>query len=304
MKKVFAGLFVLMLLASPAAATIEVQGHPLIKPYPGSKVWASKVVAYDEVVLPTGKISFDRKAKADTPKSSVKTQGKVTAIDYRTPRERSALEVIENYKQALKKGGFEILFTCREKGCGYGKVMKKYYGPRIGYKETGLLTAKLVREAGDVYVTLAVDQHNGHNYLTVVEAKPMETGLVKVDADALLNDIDRTGHASIYGIYFDSGKSDVKPKSKQALGEIAKLLKKRPKLKLYVVGHTDSVGKLDYNKALSKRRAKAVVNVLTKDYGIASSRLHPEGVGPLAPVLANSSDGGRAKNRRVELVAQ
>ena len=132
----------------------------------------------------------------------------------------------------------------------------------------------------------------------------METGLVKVDADALASEIDRTGHASIYGIYFDTDKAAVKPESEQALGEIAKLLEKRPDLKLYVVGHTDSVGSLDYNKDLSVRRAREVVKVLTGNYGVAGSRLRGEGVGPLVPVLANTTDGGRAKNRRVELVRQ
>lgn len=110
--------------------------------------------------------------------------------------------------------------------------------------------------------------------------------------------------ASIYGIYFDTDKADVKPESEQALGEIARLLEKRPGLKLYVVGHTDSVGSLDYNRDLSVRRARAVVKVLTGKYGVAASRPRGEGVGPLAPVLANTSNGGRAKNRRVELVKQ
>jgi len=287
-----------------ALATIAVQGHPLIKPYPDSKVWASQVVKFDKIALPTGQVYFARKARASALKSSIAIEGKVTAIDYRTPRERSALEVLENYKQGLKEGGFEILYSCREKECGHGDVTEKYYSPSVGYPETGLITAKLVCDAGDVYVMLVVDQHNAHNYLIVIEAKPMEKGLVKVDANALLNDIERTGHASIYGIYFDTDKSDVKPESRQALGEIAKLLINKPDLKLFVVGHTDNVGSLDYNKHLSMRRAAAVVKALVKNYGIDFPRLLPDGIGPLAPVLANSSDVGRAKNRRVELVIQ
>jgi len=307
MRQLFISIIVLsaiVLIGQPAMATVEVQGHPLIKPYPDSKVWASQVVSFDKLALPTGQVYFDRKLRGSALKSSVPVEGKVTAIDYRTPRKRSALEVLENYKQGLKKGGFEILYSCREKECGHGDVTEKYYSPSVGYPETGLITAKLVRDTGDVYVMLVVDQNNAHNYLIVVEAKPMEKGLVKVDANALLNDIERTGHASIYGIYFDTNKSEVKPESKQALGEIAKLLNNKPDLKLFVVGHTDNVGQLDYNKHLSMRRATAVVKVLVNRYGIDSSRLLPDGVGPLAPVLSNSSDVGRAKNRRVELVAQ
>jgi len=184
-------MLIVTIFAMPVAfATVAVQGHPLIKPYPDSRVWASQVVSFDKISVPTGQVYFDRKARASALKSSVAVAGKITAIDYRTPKKRSALEVLENYKQGLKKSGFEILYSCREKECGHGHVTEKYYGPGVGYPETGLITARLVRDAGDVYVILVVDQANAHNYLIVVEAKPMETGLVKVDANALLNDIE------------------------------------------------------------------------------------------------------------------
>ena len=113
-----------------------------------------------------------------------------------------------------------------------------------------------------------------------------------------------TGKAAVYGIYFDTGKAEIKPESEPALKEIAKLLQADPKLKLYVVGHTDNSGGLDYNMKLSKDRADAVVKALTGKYGIAASRLSAFGVGPLAPVASNQTEEGRAKNRRVELVAQ
>ena len=71
-----------------------------------------------------------------------------------------------------------------------------------------------------------------------------------------------------------------------------------------MVGHTDSVGGFDSNLALSKRRADAVAAALVKDYGIAANRMVGNGVASLAPVASNSSDEGRAKNRRVELVPQ
>ena len=82
------------------------------------------------------------------------------------------------------------------------------------------------------------------------------------------------------------------------------LLKEDPGLKIYVVGHTDSVGKLDYNMNLSRKRAEAVVEVLVSKHGISSGRLKPHGVGPLVPASSNRSDDGRALNRRVELVEQ
>ena len=140
--------------------------------------------------------------------------------------------------------------------------------------------------------------------LYVVEVKPMDSARVTVDAAALGGDLTRTGHAAVYGIYFDTGKTDLKPESEQAIGEIAKLLKTDPALKLYVVGNTDNVGGLDSNMKLSQGRAEAVVTSLTTTHGIAPARLRACGIGPLAPVAANEAEEGRAKNRRVELVRQ
>ena len=140
--------------------------------------------------------------------------------------------------------------------------------------------------------------------LDVLEAKPLEGGMVTVSADALGRDIERTGHAAVYGIYFDTGKADVKPESDATLKEIAKLLRQDPTLKLYVVGHTDNQGALAANMELSRRRADAVVKLLVTRYSVSAARLSPQGDGPTAPVSSNDSETGRAKNRRVELVKQ
>ena len=282
----------------PGLMAEDGKDHPLIKRYPGSTLGKNFVRDFDEVQMPTGK--SERDGFADT----ITVKGKATGIIYQNPKKRSTLEIYQNYEDAMKAAGFEFIYTCADKDCG--KPGPK--DPMLGYPwacfEQRHATAKLARPEGDIFVNLHVCKGTDKTFLGIVESKPMETGLVKVDADALASEIDRTGHASIYGIYFDTDKAAVKPESEQALGEIAKLLEKRQDLKLYVVGHTDSVGSLDYNKDLSLRRAKAVVEVLTGKYGVGKSRLRGEGVGPLVPVLANTTDSGRAKNRRVELVKQ
>lgn len=139
--------------------------------------------------------------------------------------------------------------------------------------------------------------------LYIVEKQAMAQAIV-ANADVFSNDIKNTGHTAVYGIYFDTGKSDIKPESEKALVEIAKLLKNNPSLKLIVVGHTDSVGVMDANMKLSQARAEAVVQALVAKQGIDAARLKGYGVGPLAPVASNDTEEGRAKNRRVELVKQ
>ena len=85
---------------------------------------------------------------------------------------------------------------------------------------------------------------------------------------------------------------------------MAKLLGADPSLKLWVVGHTDSVGAIEGNMKLAQARAEAVVTALTTTHGISAARLKGYGVGPLAPVASNDSDDGRAKDRRVDLVKE
>jgi outer membrane protein OmpA-like peptidoglycan-associated protein len=136
----------------------------------------------------------------------------------------------------------------------------------------------------------------------VIESEAMETGMVTIDAEAMAEGIDATGHIAIYGVYFETNSAEINAESSPTLTEIAKLLTDRPSLKLLVVGHTDNQGDYDYNLGLSGRRAEAVVRALSEQHGIDGGRLRSAGVGFLAPVASNDTAAGREKNRRVELV--
>lgn len=305
-------LFVGLAAAGVAAHGQDVEGSkdpPLISRYPGSVIEAYFQKEFDEFTLPLGRLADEKFTK------SQHLEGKLTRIVYTAPEGRSVLEVFRNYQGALKKAAFQTLYTCGPQECSgsegtgarvYGTGgYDDYWGPDHGIH---YVAAKLARQEGDVYVSLLVDDQGGNGRpnveLYVIEVKPMESGLITVDAASLANDINRTGHASVYGIYFDTGKADVKPESEATLKEIAKLLQQDAKLKLYVVGHTDNVGTLASNMDLSRRRANAVTQVLTTKYGVAAARLSAQGDGPTAPVASNDSEDGRAKNRRVELVKQ
>ena len=124
-----------------------------------------------------------------------------------------------------------------------------------------------------------------------------------VDAAAMAKGLGETGHIALYGIYFDTDKAVVKPESRPTLEQIAKLLTGQPQLNVFIVGHTDNQGAYEYNLDLSRRRAEAVAAELVKNFRIVPARLRAAGVGFLAPVGSNANEGGRALNRRVELVA-
>jgi outer membrane protein OmpA-like peptidoglycan-associated protein len=105
------------------------------------------------------------------------------------------------------------------------------------------------------------------------------------------------------GANFDFNKATLKPEGKAKLDEAAGIMNKYPDLKVSVEGHTDSIGSDAYNMKLSERRAESAVSYLTSK-GIAASRLSAKGFGKTRPVADNKTDAGRAKNRRVELIAR
>ena len=317
-KVVFCLLGMFILVSNIAFAQDEdVEGsedHPLISRFPDSIIKYYDVKQFDEYVLPLGKLEKGKLSESE------QLEGKITRITYKAPEDRSTLEVYRNYELALKSAGFEILFTSSGKEIGDSYDWVRYFyeslNPLRRSARDGLiadedryqryLSAKLSSPEGDVYVSLYVSLKYGcpKVQLDVIEVKPMETGLVAVNADALAKDIAKTGHVAVYGIYFDTDKADVKPESEPILKEIAKLLQQNPRLKLYVVGHTDNVGDLTYNMKLSQARADAVVKALVSKYGADVNRLKAYGMGPLAPVTSNKAEEDRAKNRRVELVEQ
>jgi outer membrane protein OmpA-like peptidoglycan-associated protein len=235
---------------------------------------------------------------------------------YDAPANSSAAAVFRSYQTALQQAGFDTLFTCAKEQCSKGgrigatmHTVRKFdlRGAAFEDNDTYLLAGHQAKN--DIYVVLYVASYFYHpehvSYMVdVVEVKPLETGLATVNAAAMASDITVAGHTPVYGIYFDTGKAEIKPESKAVLDEIAKLLRNQASLKLTVVGHTDNVGVLASNMQLSKQRADAVVAALVSQYQIAASRLQAGGVGSLSPVATNRTEEGRAKNRRVELVEQ
>ena len=290
--KIMTAIFmVATVITATSNAIAENDGHPLITAFEGSYIESQEVKEFDKQQLVIGKVQQNGTVKTE------KIEGKVTRIDYRDPDNRSSLERMRNYEQAFKKGGFEIIYNCNKEECG-----PEIQIDTIGfYPPERYLTAFLKRKEGNVWIGVFVAA-GPWTKIRIVEEKPMETGMVKVTADILKKNILKDGHMAVYGIYFDTGKSDIKPESSEMIKEIATLLQKNPSLQIYIVGHTDNAGKLKDNIELSNKRAVAVVKELITRYKIDASRLEAGGVGPLAPVATNDTKEGKELNRRVEIV--
>ena len=103
-------------------------------------------------------------------------------------------------------------------------------------------------------------------------------------------------------VLFGSGKYNLKPEASVALAELADLLKQYPDNRVRIEGHTDSVGMLKYNQELSEKRAQSVANYMVQKHQIDKSRLEIVGLGESQPIASNTTDSGRAQNRRVEVI--
>lgn len=102
-------------------------------------------------------------------------------------------------------------------------------------------------------------------------------------------------------VSFDTGKHELKPDAYATYTKIATVLKDFDKTVIHVVGHTDSVGSDAYNQGLSERRASSVGNRLVAE-GVDNGRVLLEGRGEREPIADNSTEDGRRRNRRVDIV--
>ena len=306
-------------------------GHdsPIIQRFAGSWMIGYGQKEYDQAIFPESLTVKDGKWVAPST-----VEGKVTKFFYLSPRGKSPLEVFRNYQQSLVAAGFKPKVVC-EKDCAdfywatrktseFAKGMAYASGSlsALGagnYSLTGGVVVPsngrfwygtLPRNGQDVHVMVYTsDAENDQTgiastFVEIVEPKAMQTGQVKVDANAMEKGLQTAGRIALYGLYFDTGRADIKPESKPQLDEMAKLLQAQPALKVYIVGHTDNQGTLDANRTLSTQRAQAVIAALARDYKIDAKRMVAGGVASLAPLASNDAEDGRAQNRRVELVKQ
>lgn len=207
-------------------------------------------------------------------------EGSIETIDYVCPGNLSGLAIVRNSENALKSAGFSVVYS--------GK----------GDSDRPVVTA----HKGNTWAHIANTGQDSMTYytVTIVRTKEMQQQMV-ASADAMEDEINRTGSVAIYGINFDTGSSTITAGSEQTLGEVANLLKKNSAWKMQVEGHTDNVGTKEANMRLSQARADAVRMWLVSN-GVDGARLIAKGFGDTKPLANNSNDEGRARNRRVALV--
>ncbi len=123
-----------------------------------------------------------------------------------------------------------------------------------------------------------------------------------VGAPDTRNKLITTGKFVTSGILFDVNSDKIKPESYGMIKEIANVLKENADVRVKIIGHTDSDGEDAKNLELSKKRAAAVKNSLSKDFGVDADRMETDGKGESQPAVKNDTPENKAQNRRVEFI--
>ncbi|MBY0427893.1 MAG: OmpA family protein [Alphaproteobacteria bacterium] len=214
---------------------------------------------------------------------TVKVEGRYWQIDYLLPegkKVRGALEIVRNYENIFKaKGGGSYLDDVSNGG--------------------GTATVWMNDDNKESWMEISVSNEGEAYTLTIVEKAALQQQ-IELGSAQIAKELSEKGTVALYGILFDTAKSDIKPSSEPTLKAIADALKSAPNMNVEVGGHTDNVGGTAYNQTLSQARASAVQQTLIS-MGIKAERLHAKGYGDSVPLAGNDTQDGRAKNRRVQL---
>lgn len=175
-----------------------------------------------------------------------------------------------------------------QKGAIFGGLGGATVGGLIGSKKgntaTGALIGGVVGALTGGLIGNYMDKQ-AQELASVAEVKRVDDGIIVTMRDKIL---------------FDTGQSTLLPGSKTSLIRISEVIKKYNKTEVTIAGHTDNVGTASFNQGLSERRANSV-QVFLVGQGVAPSRMKPVGFGFDRPIASNSTQEGRAQNRRVEL---
>jgi OOP family OmpA-OmpF porin len=250
----------------------------------------------------------------------LRLDGAITSRAWRLPGGSApTLALIEPLRAALEKAGWEIVFDCAAEGCG-GFVFRfavpvlpapamfvnlfdyRYTLARRGAGDAAEHAMLFVSRAGERGYVQLTHVAPGRGVQPVPDVPAAEVPDAAAAAPPLGAALRETGHVVLRGLDFASGEAVLGPGPHPDLVALAEFLSAAPEVRVALVGHTDTVGALDPNIALSQARAEAVRDRLVEEHGVAPARIEARGVGYLAPVASNDTAQGRETNRRVEVV--
>ena len=231
------------------------------------------------------------------------------------------LQIIRPLRDQLEAQGYELALDCNSDACGgfdFRFAVETLPSPDmyVNIRAYHYLTALRGGEgAAQEVVTVLASTTATSAYVQIIKAggragrqvaapakDDVQAAPVPVAQSDLGAALQQQGHVVLSDLDFDSGTTRLGPGPFATLTALAAFMTANPDLRVALVGHTDTVGSLEANIAVSRRRAQSVRDRLIKTHSIAANRLDAEGMGYLSPVASNLDAAGRDANRRVEAI--
>ena len=275
----------------------------------------------NEEIMTLGSYKMPVSAWQNSALQTIATNGEVTRQAWKISASNlTSLQILEPLKQQLSSSGFEIIFECETQSCGgfdfrYNIETMPEPDMHVDLGDFRFLSAKNTAAEQPEFVSLLISrsQNAGYVQLTRVGAAQAKTEMVTSTKSPSLTNIknpeisldaalENQGHFILEDLVFQTGSSELGGGDFASLASLANYLKAHPTRTVALVGHTDAEGSLTGNIALSKKRARSVVKQLISKYNVDKTQLSAEGNGFLSPRASNLTEGGRAQNRRVEVI--
>lgn len=286
------------------------------------------------LLLPTGPAQGDRVP-------SEPHEGRILRRSWRLVTDRTTLQVFAPLRDRLMEAGFDIRFECRDRDCGgfaFRFAIETIPAPDMMVHLSDFQFLSAEDSANGSALSLLVSRSGGAVYVQLIEQTPIgktldieapaETATAPASPEdvagpvalpeqspgdeagaerqfetlSLMEQLTRQGRAILSGVDFASGATALTDEEIADLDELARLLQDHPEMRILLVGHTDTVGSLESNIDISRRRAEAVRAYILATVEIAPERISVAGAGFIAPIASNQTPNGKERNRRVEAV--
>ncbi|MDX1780002.1 MAG: OmpA family protein [Thalassovita sp.] len=274
---------------------------------------ADEYAELDSYDLPLGPY-----ADGQLPVESV--EGRVTKQSWRVETQGlTSLQLLAPLRDQLLAAGYDILFECDTLDCGgfdFRFETEVLPAPSM-HVDMGDFRFLAARNGSGDHLGLLVSRSTNAGFIQLIRVaettltatatngassqQPALTETAAPPSDTIGRLIAR-GHVVLSDLTFETGSSALNGGSYASLEALAAFLRENPDRRIALVGHTDAVGTLESNVALSKKRAASVLERLVSDYGAPRGQMTAEGMGYLAPIAPNQTEEGREANRRVEAV--
>lgn len=295
----------LSLLPLPAlAVTLDMPANAVLT--------AEDVSAADSYAMPIGSWTVDGLPTQTEAGAFVQQAWRIEATGLTT------FQIIDPLEAQLTEAGFEVVFTCTDDVCGgfdfrFGTRVLPAPDMQVNFGDYRYLAARRTTDEGTELVSLLASRSSSAGFMQVTRVGGKADVLATAAAPAvraqgpvvtgdLAQELEQTGRFILSDLTFETGSAQLGDASFDSLRTLADYLIANPDRQVALVGHTDAVGSLDGNIALSKRRAGSVLERLVTTYNIPRRQLDAQGMGYLAPVATNVTEDGRDANRRVEVI--